>query len=515
MPYRQRRARLSEFNPEAVATSRSDATPHGIVHCCIARHHSQIFRGAEGVRNHDRAMSDLTHAGAKLVARIGQLLGSATPQTSTPSQGSTLMVGPANGDGRSSAMFAAALKGLWRRKWTVSLSSATLLAAVYFGPTLVLGPRVPTIKPVRGLFVQSVVASGRVEAPFRVEVGTQITGVVVNVPVVEGQAVKAGDPLFVLDDREARAEVVQAEGVVAQAQAKLRQLRELTLPSSEQTLRQVQATLLNAHKAYERAAKLADDGYATTSALDEAIRNQDIAQTQVQMAQFQVFTSRPGGSDYVMAETQINQALASLETAQSRLTYTTVTAPRDGTLISRDVEVGNVVQAGKILMKLSPAGDTQLVVQIDEKNLSLIAIGQPAIASADAYAKETFPAEVFYINPGVDLLRASVEVKLRVPHPPDYLREDMTVSVDVEVARRADAVTVATGGVRGLATPEPWVMKIQSGRAHRQKIVIGIVSGGQTEVISGLVSTDEIIPENNTAIADGQRVRTGTASPSR
>lgn len=421
--------------------------------------------------------------------------------------------GPAEKADRSRRRIGAAVLWLWSRKWYALASFGAVASVIYFGPTLLLGPRVVTNTATRGPFVQSVVASGRVEAPFRVEVGSQITGVVVKVPVVEGQAVRAGDPLLVLDDREARGAVVQAEGVVAQAQAKLRQLQELTLPSAEQTLRQAQATLLNAHKAYERSAKLAGDGYATKSALDEAIRNQDIAQTQVQTAQFQVFTSRLGGSDYVMAETQINQALASLATAQSRLTYTVVKAPREGTLISRDVEVGNVVQAGKILMKLSPSGDTQLVVQIDEKNLSLIALGQPALASADAYAKETFPAEVFYINPGVDLLRASVEVKLQVPKPPEYLREDMTVSVDIEVARRDDVVTIPTGSIRGIATAEPWVMRVQSGRTHRQTVTVGIVSGGQAEVVTGLDAGTEVIPASNAAIKVGQRVRAASASP--
>lgn len=403
---------------------------------------------------------------------------------------------------------------LWSRKWTVIGGVGAIGGAIYLGPALLLGPRVTTSKAVRGLFIQSVVASGRVEAPFRVEIGAQITGIVVTVPVIEGQAVKAGDPLVVLDDREARAAVVQTKGGVALAQAQLRQLRELTLPSAQQVLRQAQATLLSAHNVYERAAKLAGDGYATQAALDEAIRNQDIAQTQVQVAQFQVFTSLPGGSADVMAETAINQARANLATALSRLTYTVVKAPRDGTLISRDVEVGNVVQAGKVLMKLSPSGDTQLVVQIDEKNLSLIATGQPALVSADAYSKETFQAEVFYINPGVDLLRASVEVKLRVTQPPDYLREDMTVSVDIEVARRDDAITLPTGTIRGIATPEPWVMKIQSGRAHRQPVKIGIVSSGQTEVVSGISANDAVIAASNKDIKEGQLVRMTSPSPS-
>src|SRR6185437_16754598 len=87
-------------------------------------------------------------------------------------------------------------------------------------------------------------------------------------------------------------------------------------------------------------------------------------------------------------------------------------------------------------------GETQIDVRIDEKNLAQLAIGQRALASADAFPADRFTAVLFYINPGVDSLRGSVEMKLRVPDPPAYLRQDMTVSVDVEVARRAGALVV-------------------------------------------------------------------------
>jgi HlyD family secretion protein len=67
-------------------------------------------------------------------------------------------------------------------------------------------------------------------------------------------------------------------------------------------------------------------------------------------------------------------------------------------LISREVEAGNVVQPSNVLMKLSLTSDTQLVVQIDEKNLSVVSISQKALASADAYPKDSFPAEVAYVS---------------------------------------------------------------------------------------------------------------------
>lgn len=406
----------------------------------------------------------------------------------------------------------AAAGAAWVWRWHALAILLAVVVAGYLAAPLALGPVVSADPVIRADFVQTVVASGHVEAPFRVNIGSQITGVVASVPVAEGQAVKAGDRLIVLDDREARAAVVQAEGIRAQAEARLRQLRELTLPSAEQALKQAQATLVNAQKSYDRASKLAANGYATKATLDDATRARDVAMAQVRNAEFQVFTNRAGGSDYVMAETQLNQARASLATAQSRLSYTIITAPRDGILILRDVERGNVVQPSSVLMKLSPAGDTQLVVQIDERNIGMLALGQKAIASADAFAKQSFAAEVIYINPGVDLQRASIEVKLRVPDPPSYLRQDMTVSVDVEVARRTKTLVAPAADIRGLDAGNPWVLKVDGSRARRQPVTVGLVSAGKAEILSGLNENELILPGTATSVKDGSRVRARIAA---
>jgi len=394
--------------------------------------------------------------------------------------------------------------------WLGTVLLAVLAALWWFGAPLVLGPILAGDTAVRVDFVQSVVASGHVEAPYRVNIGSQITGIVKAVPIEEGQTVKAGDILVALDDREAQAAVVQAEGAVAQAEARMRQMRELTLPSAEESLKEARATLTNAQTAHDRAARLAQDGYATRAALDEATKALDIARAQLRHAELQIFTNRPGGSDYVMAETLLNQARASLANARSRLGYTVITAPRDGILIAREVERGNVVQPSNVLMKLSPIGDTQLVVQIDEKNLGLIALGQQALASADAFPNDRFAAEVVFINPGVDLQRASVEVKLRALAPPAYLRQDMTVSVDLAVATRDGALIVPAASIRGQSNGKPWVLKVTDGRAARQPVTLGLVTGGKAEILAGLAPGDVVLPAV-AAVKEGNRVRVVTA----
>jgi HlyD family secretion protein len=395
---------------------------------------------------------------------------------------------------------------VWRWRTPVGWGLVALAVGWYVGIPAVLGPVVPAYPVVRVDFVQTVVASGHVEAPYRVNVGAQITGIVAAIPVSEGQQVKAGDVLIRLDDQEARAAVVQAESALAQADARLRQIAEVTLPAARETLAQAQATRANAEQTFERASQLAHTGYGTRVALDDARKSLDIARAQERSAHLQVYTNGPGGSDQVMAETQAAQARAALGSAQTRLGYTTVRAPRDGILISRDVEQGNVVQPSNVLMKLSPTGETELVVQIDERNLGVIAVGQKALASADAFPKETFPAEIVYINPSVDLQRATTEVKLRVAKAPAYLRQDMTVSVDVEVGRFAQVLVVQASVLHEPGEASPWVLRVKRGRVERQAVQIGVVSSGKAVILKGLDSGDAVLPAT-TAIRAGQRVR--------
>lgn len=393
-----------------------------------------------------------------------------------------------------------------KKKLAVLAVALALLA--WAGVRFLFGPSVEVSKVVRRDVLQTIVSSGRVETPYRVDIGAQIVGTVAQVPVEQGDRVKAGQTLIVLEASEAEAVVKQAQVSVAQAEARIRQLRELQLPVASQSLRQAQVNLENARAQLERNQRLYEGGFIGKSALDDLQRAVDVAQTQVDSARKQVQTAQPTGSDYALATTALAQAQANLQAARARLAYTTIAAPRDGTLIARDVERGDVVQPGKVLMVLSPEGETQLVVQIDERNLSRLRLGQPALASADAYPNERFKAEVVYVNPGVNAQRGTVEVKLRVADPPAYLRQDMTVSVDIEVERHPGALAVRADAVHDLGGAKPWVLRVNGGRALRQNVTLGLRGEGWAEVRDGLKEGDLVVPADNTAIKPGRHVRT-------
>ncbi len=386
------------------------------------------------------------------------------------------------------------------------LLAAAALAA-YFGRNALLGTPVETVEVLRDDLIQTVVASGRVMSPRRVRVGAVITGRVVAIPVTEGQAVKKGAELVLLEDKDVRAALAQAQAGVAQAAAKVRQLREVGLPAAQQALLQAEATLTQVRGQFDRTKRLQAQGFVGQSQLDDAQRNLDVAESQARAARVQVETNSTRGSDFAMAMTALEQARAAERVAQAKLPDIVVRAPVDGVLISRNVEVGDIVQPGKELFLLAPAGETQVIVQIDERNLSQLSLGQKALGSADAFPGRRFPAELIYINPGIDALRGSVEVRLRAPSPPDYLRQDMTVSVDIEVARRAQAVVAPTQAVRDATTAQPWVLAVRNGRAERVPVKVGLRGDGRLEVLEGATPGDALIPASLGLITAGQKVR--------
>lgn len=395
------------------------------------------------------------------------------------------------------------------RNW-LKLGIAALLVvalSLYLLRNVLLGTPANVYAATSAELVQSVVASGRVISPQRVTVALQGSGRVLRVAVAEGQAVVAGQLLIELDNSDNRASLAQASGVVLQAQAKLRQLSELSQPQAMQALAQAQATLLQARTTLTRNRELVAQGFVSQAAADDAQRAVDVAASQVVSAQAQVKTNTADGSDRLLAEAALRQAQAGQQLARAKLDQGLVYAPSSGVLISRSVEVGDIVQPGKALMVLAASGQSQILIQIDEKNLSKIALGQKAYASADAFASQRFDAVVTYINPGVDAARGSVEVKLSISNPPAYLRQDMTVSVDIETARRTATVVIPTSTLQDAATDKPWVLVVRDKRAVKQFVTLGLLGDTRVEVLQGVAKNEGVIPKSKLGIKPGQRVR--------
>jgi HlyD family secretion protein len=386
------------------------------------------------------------------------------------------------------------------------VTALVLAAAALIAWRTTQGARVPTVAAARGEVVQTVVSTGRMITPARVEVGTMVLGTVKSRDVDEGASVKAGQVLARLRDDEQRAALEQARGTLAEAEARLTQLGKLTGPSSEQSLREKDANLALARDEHERTKRLFEKGFFSQAKLDEAERNLVVARAARESAVLQAASNSPKGSDFALALARREQARATLEVAQAKLDYTVIRAPAAGVVLKKYVETGDTVAQGKKLFDLSVAGETQVVLNVDEKNIALLDLGREAQVVADAYPGRTFGAVIFYIAPGVDAQRGSIEVKLRVPEPPAFLKPDMTVSAEMLAGRKADAVTLPADAVRDASTPTPWVLALRDGRAVKVPVKLGLRGSDRVEIASGVQPGERVIA-GSTNVAPGARVR--------
>jgi HlyD family secretion protein len=398
----------------------------------------------------------------------------------------------------------------WRaisRRPSIWIGAAVLLAAAVLGALRARGPVVETAMASRTDLEQHLVVNGRVRVVTRVERLAEVSGRVLAVRAVEGRRVKAGDLLVQLDDAEARAAVAQAQAAVGQAEARLAQLREVGAVVAGESSREAATNLSRAESELARVERLAAAGAVAQTDLEEARRQVELAAARKAAADVRQVSAAPAGAESRVALAAVVESRAALAAARARLAQTRVATEQDGVVLRRAVEPGDTVQAGQALVELAADGETELVIEPDERHLGSIRLGQPARASADAYADQIFDAEVSHIAPAINPDRGSVEVRLRVPRPPPFLKPDMTVSVDLTVATAPEALTVPSDAVGGAAGGDPWVLVVENGRVARRRVTLGIRGRGSIEIAAGVAEGAEVVRVADPALADGGRVR--------
>ncbi|MCL4762251.1 MAG: efflux RND transporter periplasmic adaptor subunit [Burkholderiales bacterium] len=373
------------------------------------------------------------------------------------------------------------------------------------------GPVVDThvVAPTR--LAQTVVVSGRVLAPAKVEIGSTITGRAERVPVVEGERVVAGQTLVELERGELAAALAQAAAAERAAATRIEQWSVASAPNVREQVVQAEANFRLAQREAERFEELYAKGFVGAARVDEVRRALAVARSQRDVARANAAAGGERGVDRRLLGDQLAQARAARDAAAAKLAQTRIAAPGAGVVLDRDVEPGDIVQPGRTLFTLALDGPVRLVAQVDEKNLAVLAVGQRALASADAFPDRRFDAILEYLAPGVDVQRGTVEAKLEVPDAPPFLRADMTVSIDIRVADRPDALAVPAAAVRDAATPSPWVLVVADGRAARRGVELGARAADLVEVTAGLASGERVVV--SPGVADGERVRVRAGSP--
>jgi HlyD family secretion protein len=333
---------------------------------------------------------------------------------------------------------------------------------------------------------------------------------VTQVLVREGAQVHEGDVLVRLESDELHAAMAQAQAAQSQAQSKLQGLRSTGRVQTQAGLAQTQANVQAARADVARTQQLVTQGFLSPARLEEAQRALGVAQALQDSAAAQVQANTESGTDVNQAQAQLETARAAVLAAQARLGQTVLRAPSAARVLARTVEVGQIVQPGKALMSLALAGPTQIKAQVDERFLSQLAVGQPATVVADAFADQRLTAKVSFIAPAVDAQRGAVEVTLTLDkEAPSFLREDMTLSIEVETARRESALTVPLAALLtnpSAAEDTANVLIAVDGRAQLRSIRMGLRSLQAAEVVSGLQAGDTVLL--GSSVAADQRVRT-------
>jgi HlyD family secretion protein len=321
-----------------------------------------------------------------------------------------------------------------RTKWivggAVALGAVVAVAAAVAANRGPKGTRVRTTTATRGDLVSLVTANGTLEAETKVDLSANIMGQIMQLNVEEGDRVRKGDLLLVIDQTRYGAAVDSRQAALQVLEAQLTRTREVAQQAArdrERAQRQYEQQILPL-ATYEQARSMADQAQAGLSA----------------------------------AERQINQARADLKAAQDELAKTEIRAPMDGVVTRRNIETGEVVvtgtmnNPGTVLMTISDMASIEAVLEVDQTDMPRVRLGQPARVLIDAFPDRPFAASVSEIGSspiqgasalGGQATGTDYEVKARLAQAPEGVRPGLTVTADITTDRRAGVLKVPIGAL--------------------------------------------------------------------
>lgn len=346
--------------------------------------------------------------------------------------------------------------------------AATVSAAAYYhAQGRAEAPAYVTQPVVRGDVVDTVEASGTLGAVTTVQVGTQVSGTIASLHADFNSRVRKGHVIARLDPSLLEAQVEQAEATVVRLQAEVERSR-VALDDARVTLRRGRELL---------AAGLVPA--ADVDAAESAVRQ--------------------GEASLKAAEAQVTQAQAALHQNRVALGHTVITAPVDGVVISRNVDVGQTVAASMsaptLFVIANDLSEMQVDASVDEADIGRVAPGQQVSFTVDAYPQEMFRGvvEEVRLNPVVQQNVVSYVTVIDVANPDLKLKPGMTANVTIEVAKATDVLKVPNAALRFQPPGQPGAVDttsarawtLESGQLQAVPVQLGITDGTTTAVVGG------------------------------
>jgi HlyD family secretion protein len=351
----------------------------------------------------------------------------------------------------------------------------------------------------RGDVARSVVATGKITPITQVEVKSKASGIVEKLYVDINNAVRKGQPLAQLDQQEISDQVAAQSAQLAAAQANVSNFE----AALEQDKVNAAAPDLPMYKVtLDRNTEMVKQGLVPQQNLDNANRDYLAALNKRDGAKAQIGVD---GAKLKQARAQVAQSEASLKQLQEQLGYTTIVAPMDGVVLSRDVEIGDAVSSilvlGSTATLVMTVGDTTEVYvkgKVDEADIAHVYLGQPARIKVESFRDRYFQGKVTKISPmGVEKDNVTTfEVRVSINNPGGELKAQMTANAEILLDEHKGVLTVPENAVVydnvKNTTVEIPDKKEKEGK-RKVAVKIGLSNGSVTEILSGLKEGDQVV----------------------
>ncbi len=354
-------------------------------------------------------------------------------------------------------------------------------------------------KVTRGDVAQSVVATGKIQPITKVEVKSKASGIVEKLFVDINNHVTKGQQLAQLDQQEIVAQVEAQKAQLASAEANVTTYE----ANIEQDKVNAAAPDLPMYKAtLDRNMEMQKDGIVSRQALDDANREYLAALTRRNSAQAQITVDT---AKLKQARAQVLQSQATLNQLDEQLSYTTIIAPMDGEILSRDVEIGDAVSSilvlGSTATLIMTEGDTtQVYVQgkVDEADIAHVYLGQPARIKVESFRDRSFYGKVTKIAPmGVEKDNVTTfEVRVSINNPGGELKANMTANAEILLNEHKGVLSVPENAVTYDNQKNAFVQvpdRSQKDGTRKVPVKVGLSNGSATEIVSGLKEGDQVV----------------------
>ena len=369
-------------------------------------------------------------------------------------------------------------------------------------------------------------ATGYIVAAHKIELAAKVVGKVAWIGVDKGYKVKAGDVLVRLEDDEYRAHLLESKGNLEMLKAKLAEAQNGSRPEeiakAKADLEQAIADRENARVTLERTRDLVHQKVLSTQALDDAQARYDGAVAKVGSFDrtYELVRLGPRKEEIDALRAQVQQAQGTLDYNQTQLDNTIIRAPIDGTILERNVEKGEFVTTGFVGDKgakgyvVSMANLRELDVELDinQNDFGKLGPTQPGIVTTDAYPDRKYEGVIREISPEANRQKATVQVKVKVVNPDDYLRPEMNASVAFYSTEKTGShvavkplVVVPASTVR-----DNGVFVVVDGKAVRRTVKVSGTTSQGVQIADGLIGGEDIIMNPPADLKDGQRVHPKT-----